>query len=178
MGRADEQVVLVDADDLEQGTADKLRTHREGHLHRAVSVFLFDDRGRLLLQQRASTKHIFAGLWANTCCTHPRPGEDLIAAGRRRLGEEMGMDAPLRPAGVFRYEAADYETGLVEAEIDHVIVGTSNSEPSPNSSEVSAVEWVDVDVIRDRLDTTPNVFAPWLAPALDVVAEARLGRSE
>src|SRR3972149_2428433 len=101
-----DEVVLVDERDAPTGTADKLAAHRSGALHRALSVFVFDGSGRLLLQRRAADKYPSGGLWANTCCSHPRPGEDVTVAAHRRLREEMGFDCELSPAGSFVYPAS------------------------------------------------------------------------
>ncbi len=162
-----DRVVLVDEDDNEMGTAGKADAHRgDGELHRAVSVFVFDPDGRLLLQRRAETKYHFAGLWANTCCSHPRPGEDVVAAGRRRLREEMGITVPLRRAGSFVYRAVDPRSGLVEHELDHVLVGAFAGAPSLDPAEAQDWAWVDVPELRRRLAAGDGRYAPWLEPAL------------
>ncbi len=128
-------VVLVDPRDEPIGTLEKLQAHQRGLLHRAVSVFVFDSRGRLLVQRRAAGKYHGGGLWTNTCCSHPAPGETPAAAAERRLFEEMGMRCELRWAFAFLYRA-DVGGGLVENEYDHVFVGRSDDEPRPDSSEV------------------------------------------
>ena len=125
-----ELVVLIDPKDREIGQMEKLAAHREGRLHRAFSVFVFNAKGELLLQQRAATKYHSASLWTNTCCGHPRPGETLVAAGERRLKEEMGLSIPLRTTFHFTYRA-ELEHGLVEHEMDHVLIGTSDLDPHP-----------------------------------------------
>ena len=131
-------LVLVDGDDVPLGTAPKLDVHRDGRLHRAVSVLLFDDDGRVLLQRRAAAKYHSAGLWANTACGHPRPGETVLDAARRRLRAEMGIDAPaLTVAGRFVYRA-QLDAGLVEHELDHVVVGRWSGMPNPDAGEVSS----------------------------------------
>src|SRR5918997_6672888 len=117
-----EQVILVDEADREVGTGSKLEAHREGALHRAFSVFVFDRRGRLLLQKRAAGKYHSGGLWSNTCCGHPRPGEATAEAARRRLREEMNFDCELRAAFEFLYRA-QFTNKLIEHEYDHVFVG-------------------------------------------------------
>jgi len=168
-----ELVVLVDADDAPLGAMEKLSAHRgEGRLHRAFSVFVFDDLGRTLLQKRAETKYHFAGLWTNACCGHPRPGETPVQAGRRRLTEEMGIEIELREAGVFRYHAEDRESGLIEREIDHVLVGTFRGEPDPDPSEASGWRWVDPDELTEHLERGDDGFTPWLAPAWSIVRDA------
>lgn len=155
-------VVLVDRDDREVGTADKLDVHRDGRLHRAVSVFLFDDAGRWLLQRRADGKYHSAGLWSNTACTHPRPGEAPAVAAVRRLEEEMGVRCLLKPAFSFLYRAElDGPEPLVEHEFDHVFVGRFSGAPAPAPDEVSAWRWMDVPTLHDELDRAPERYTPW-----------------
>ena len=158
-----ELVVLVDEDDRPIGTEEKLTAHRPpGVLHRAISVFLFDSANRVLLQRRATSKHHFAERWSNTCCTHPRPGEDLEVAARRRLDEEMGISAIVAGAGRFTYRAEDAVAGLVEHELDHVLVGRFAGDPSPNPAEVQAWDWWDIAALRRDLAATPERYTPWL----------------
>lgn len=129
-------VVLVDSRDEPVGSLEKLEAHQRGLLHRAVSVFVFDSRGRLLVQRRAAGKYHGAGLWTNTCCSHPAPDETPAVAAERRLFEEMGLRCGLRRAFAFLYRAQVGE-GLIEHEYDHVFVGQSDAEPRPDPSEVS-----------------------------------------
>ena len=117
-----EQVILVDQQDREIGVAEKLEAHRKGKLHRAFSVFLFNAKDEMLLQQRAAEKYHSGGLWTNTCCSHPRPGEPTEAAARRRLREEMGISCNLNKAFDFIYRA-EFDNGLIEHELDHVFIG-------------------------------------------------------
>lgn len=168
----EEFVVLVDETDTEIGTAEKIATHREGRLHRAVSVFLFDPHNRLLIQRRTRSKHIFPGLWANTSCTHPRPGESPVEAGRRSLRDELGVDAGLIEVGTFVYRRADETTGLSEAEFDHVLLGQTTMQPTPNRFEVADHEWIALAGLRQRMNAEPESFVPWLEPALKVLFEA------
>jgi isopentenyl-diphosphate delta-isomerase len=160
-----EEVILVDADDREVGTAEKLDAHARGLLHRALSVFLFDDRGRVLLQRRADAKYHTGGRWANTCCSHPRPGETTGAAAARRLREEMGVAVALEHALTFTYRA-EFEDGLVEHEVDHVFTGRFDGRPAPNADEVRGWAWREVDELERELAAAPERFAPWLALAL------------
>jgi isopentenyl-diphosphate delta-isomerase len=164
-------VVLVDESGQELGTAAKQDAHNPpGRLHLAFSVFLFTPgRRQLLLQQRARSKYHFPGIWANTCCSHPAPGEDLIESARLRLSEELGV-APedgLVDVGTFVYRAVDPVSGLVEHELDHVVVGTlagSEGIVRPDPAEVEAVRWV---APADVLGHGPaEGFAPWFATAL------------
>jgi isopentenyl-diphosphate Delta-isomerase len=158
---AAEQLILVDADNREIGVGEKLRTHREGVLHRAFSVFIFDRRGRLLLQKRAATKYHSAGLWSNTACGHPRPGEPTGMAARRRLREEMGFDCELREAFAFLYRA-EVGGALVEHEYDHVFVGAYGGEPSPDPAEVAEWRWVSTGELRRALREEPQRYTRWL----------------
>jgi len=171
---AGEMVVLVDQDDREVGTAPKLEAHvAPGRLHRAVSVFVFSPAGDLLLQRRAGAKYHFARRWSNTCCGHPRPGEPVVAAGRRRLVEELGMDCPLTEVATMSYQAADGTSGLVEREVDHLLVGVSGAAPRPCADEVDAVRWVSPLALVADLAEDPGSYTPWLAEALAVVLEHR-----
>lgn len=162
-----ERVVLVDEQDRELGTLEKLAAHRNGgRLHRAFSVFLFDDHGRTLLQRRAAAKYHFPRRWTNACCGHPRPGEAVRAAAERRVREELGVDVTLRPAFTFLYHAVDAETGLAERELDHVLVGRLQAEPRPTPEEVEAVAWHDpAEVLRQAMEA-PSRYTPWLPEAL------------
>jgi isopentenyl-diphosphate delta-isomerase len=165
-----EQVVLVDQDDVAVGEMEKLAAHSgDGHLHRAISVFVFGSDGRLLLQRRARDKHHFRGLWANTACSHPRPGETVIEAGERRLREEMGLTVDLRELGSFVYRAVDPDSGLVEHEFDHVLVGISDDDPRPDLREADAWDRVDPAELAGRLAVDERGFVPWLRPAFEAV---------
>jgi isopentenyl-diphosphate delta-isomerase len=164
------QVELLDEDHRAIGGMDKLSAHEApGHLHAAFSVFLVDEQGRLLLQRRAATKYHFAGLWSNTCCSHPAPGEDLVTAAAARTRHEIGVDADLRVVGAFTYRAVDESSGLVEHERDTVLVGTvSSSVPvAPHPDEVDETAWVSPADLRARLREDPGAFTPWLAAALE-----------
>jgi isopentenyl-diphosphate Delta-isomerase len=141
-----------------------------GLLHRAFSVVLFDFDGRTLVQRRAATKSRFAGLWSNTCCSHPAPGQPLASFAARRLGEELRLAAPeLTEAGRFTYRAADEIGGWIEHEYDHVLVGTMPAaDPSPDPDEVDEWRWVEVSKLQAELDAEPAAFTPWFAQALTV----------
>lgn len=156
----EERVVLVDENDAEVGTEEKLRAHLDGRLHRAISVFVMDAAGRLLLQRRAPGKYHSAGQWTNACCSHPRPGESPEAAARRRLREEMGIECDLRPAFRFVYRA-DVGGGLVEHEYDHVFVGRCDADPSPDPAEADAWRWATLGELEEELWEAPEHFTPW-----------------
>jgi isopentenyl-diphosphate delta-isomerase len=169
---AEEQVVLVDAADRPTGTMGKLEAHRRGALHRAFSVFGFDPQGRLLLQRRAEGKYHSGGLWTNTCCSHPRPGEDVMAAAGRRLREEMGLEFPVVPAFTFLYQA-DFPNGLREHELDHVLFGTCTGEPRPDPTEVAAWRYVALPALAAEVKAHPERFTAWLAICLPEVMRRR-----
>jgi len=160
-----EKVVLVDAEDREVGLAPKLEAHRAGTLHRAVSVFLFNGEQALLLQRRAATKYHSAGLWSNTCCGHPRPGEVPLMAARRRLMEEMGIECDIFPALRFQY-VADVGNGLMENELDHVFFGYFAGAPAPVASEVAETRWVRVLELLADIRANRARYTPWLGLAL------------
>lgn len=160
-----EQVILVDEQDRELGAAEKMRVHRVGALHRAFSVFVFDSRGRLLLQKRAKGKYHSGGLWSNTACGHPRPGEATADAALRRLGEEMRFGCELRRAFGFIYRA-ELDNQLVEHEFDHVFTGQFDGEPAPDSSEVEDWRWVGLEELRRGLRLRPREYSYWLRVVL------------
>lgn len=152
-------MILVDRNDREIGTADKLRAHADGLLHRAFSVFVFSSRGELLLQQRQPDKYHSGGLWSNTCCSHPRPGEAVLAAAERRLEEEMGLQCALEAAFRFTYRAQLGD--LWEHEVDHVLLGQSDQTPVPNPQEVSDWCWIAADVLVDDVERRPERYTYW-----------------
>jgi isopentenyl-diphosphate delta-isomerase len=156
----DEEVVLVDGEDRELGVASKLKAHQEGQLHRAFSVLVFDSSGALLLQRRSAVKYHSAGLWSNSCCGHPRPGEALQAAAERRLREELGLDVTLHHDFSFIYEAA-LEGGMHEHELDHVFVGYSDATPVPDPGEVSEWRRESLEVLLREMTADPAAFTAW-----------------
>ncbi len=167
------EVILVDADDRPIGTAEKLAAHRPpGQLHRAISAFVLDDAGRILLQRRADAKHAFAGAWSNSCCTHPAPGETVVEAAERRVVEELGIACRFEEVGTFTYLAEDPASGLVEHEVDHVLVGWSSSPADPDPMEVAEVRSVHPHQLQLDLVAEPDRYSPWLAPALEVLLAA------
>jgi isopentenyl-diphosphate delta-isomerase len=156
-----ERVVLVDGNDCEVGTAPKLDAHRQGALHRALSVVLRDQEGRLLLQKRHIRKYHSGGLWTNTCCSHPRPGEPVALAARRRLREEMGMDSPLRSLITVTYRA-DVGEGMIEHEVVHVFAGLFSGAVRPDPAEVDGYAWIDPDALAADVRAMPERFSVWL----------------
>jgi isopentenyl-diphosphate delta-isomerase len=160
-----ETVVLVDSDDREVGLAPKLDAHERGVLHRAFSVFVLNERGEVLLQRRADGKYHSGGLWTNTCCGHPRPGEPVAAAASRRLREEMGFECALAPAGAFVYRA-DVGGGLREHEYDHVFIGRHDLPPAPDAGEASDWRWQSPGSALAEAERHPERFTPWFSLAL------------
>lgn len=163
---ATDLVTLVDRDDNVVGVEEKLRAHREGKLHRAFSVFVFDEQCRLLLQRRAPGKYHSAGLWSNTCCGHPRPGESAGSAASRRLVEEMGFSCALQDVFHVVYRA-ELDNSLVEHEVDRVFVGRYNGDLRPDPSEVDGTDWVTLPELRQRIAAEPHRFTRWLALLVD-----------
>ncbi|MFN3926638.1 MAG: isopentenyl-diphosphate Delta-isomerase [Pseudanabaenaceae cyanobacterium] len=156
-----ELVILVDQDDRAIGTADKMTAHQQGLLHRAFSIFIVNHKGELLLQQRAYHKYHSGGLWTNTCCSHPRPHETVLTAANRRLYEEMGIRCPLQELFTFIYKA-ELDNGLIEHELDHVLVGQTSQTPQPNPEEVAQWQWIDHQVLADDLIANPHQYTYWL----------------
>lgn len=167
-----EHVVLVDEHGSQIGEAEKLEAHRRGQLHRAFSVFAFNERGEVLLQQRAFGKYHSGGLWTNACCSHPRPGESLEKAVGRRFAEELGVECEsIEPAGLLRYRAVLGD--MVENELDYLFAARVTGPPSPSPDEVAAWRFVDAGELEPWLDERPEEFTVWFAPAWRIVAGYR-----
>lgn len=165
---ANDMLILVDENDRAYGTMEKLRVHQAGLLHRAFSVFIFNGRGELLLQQRADGKYHSSGLWSNTCCSHPRPGEPLKFSVKRRLKEEMGLDCATRFAFSFIYKST-FDNGLVEHEFDHVFFGVSDQVPTPAVDEVKDWKYISVEELKSDLQANPGDYTAWLRICFDNV---------
>ena len=165
----EDYVVLVNERDEEVGVREKLQAHVDGALHRAFSVFVFDDEGRLLLQQRHPDKYHSGGLWSNTCCSHPRPGESVGEAALRRLHEEMGFGCALAPLFGFVYKARLGD--LYEHEYDHVLIGHYAEAPVPNAAEVAAWRWVRPAELQASVAAEPHAYTYWFRLALGRVLE-------
>lgn len=155
-----EDVILVDQDDNEIGVEEKLEAHRQGVLHRAFSVMVWDRNDRLLLQRRQIGKYHSGGLWTNTCCGHPRPGETPLAGATRRLNEEMGFTCALTPIGTFTYRA-ELDAGLTEHEFVHVFLGRYDGVIAPNPVECDGYSWTSPDVFRKQVEAEPQCFSAW-----------------
>lgn len=169
-----EYVQLVDEQDHELGIMEKLAAHEQAKLHRALSVFVFNTNGDMLLQQRAAGKYHSADLWTNTCCTHPMPNEPVLDAAHRRLQEEMGMDCVLEHQFNFLYQA-DMGNGLVEHEYDHIFFGASDQLPQPNPDEVQAFKYMSFDEIKAKMLEHPEQFTAWFKLIIDKVKDIRNG---
>jgi isopentenyl-diphosphate delta-isomerase len=162
----EDQLILVNENDEMVGVGEKLRVHREGLLHRAFSIFILNSRGELLMQRRALCKYHSAGLWSNTCCGHPRPGEQVVAAAERRLKAEMGLDCQLEEFGSFIYRA-DVGDGLVENEFDHLLLGRSDLDPSLNMQEATGWKRVHFAALGTELNNRPEDFTCWFRLIVD-----------
>lgn len=166
----EEQVILVDEQDREIGSMEKLAAHRDGGTrHRAFSVFLLDEQGRWLLQKRAAGKYHFPNLWTNACCSHPRPGESTEDAVQRRLREELGITCPVRERFHFTYRATSEAEGLTEWEIDHVFTGLFSGDLQPNPDEISALRWIEPEELAREIREQPETFTPWFKLAWERV---------
>jgi isopentenyl-diphosphate delta-isomerase len=163
-----EEVILVDGCDQPLGVMEKMEAHRRAVLHRAFSVFIFNSRGEMLLQQRAPEKYHSAGLWTNACCSHPRPGEDTREAAVRRLREELGFTTDLEKLFDFTYRS-EYENGLTEFEFDHVFIGTYDEDIYANAAEASDCKYFPIGTIRERLRLAPDKFTSWFQLAFPLV---------
>lgn len=161
-------VVLVNENDEAIGLAEKMAAHEQGLLHRAISVFIFSEDGKMLLQKRADAKYHCGGLWTNTCCSHPLPHETTQTAAGRRLKEEMGMTAELTFAFKFQYRA-EFENGLTEHEIDHVFIGVTDQLPMLDPAEASAYRYVDIKDLEVDILNSPESYTPWFKICLERV---------
>jgi isopentenyl-diphosphate delta-isomerase len=165
-----EEVILVDGNDEQVGTMEKMEAHRKGVLHRAFSIFLFNDKNEMLLQQRAVTKYHSGGLWTNACCSHPRPFEDTEAAALRRLEEELGFTTLIKKIFDFHYDAS-FDNGLVEHEFDHVYVGTYSGKIRPNPAEVQDYCYKKMEEISSTINSHPHKYTAWFCIAFPKVKE-------
>lgn len=154
------KVILVNEQDIALGNMDKMQAHEKGLLHRAFSIFIFNKKGDMLLQQRAQAKYHSACLWTNACCSHPEPGETTAAAAYRRLKEEMGFNTNLTEAFSFVYKTA-FENGLTEYEFDHVFIGSYDSQVIPDEKEVKDYSYTSMNNIRSGLQTHPHKYTSW-----------------
>lgn len=161
-----QEVVLVDSNDTPTGQMEKLEAHRKGLLHRAFSVFVFNEHNELLLQRRAVGKYHSGGLWTNTCCSHPTPHESLETCGERRLEEEMGFSTPLTRLFAFEYRVA-LDNELIEHEYDHVLTGIYNGTVIPNPEEVMDYRWISHNELEKEFRLNPEQFTSWFRIIFD-----------
>jgi len=154
------KIILVDKKDREIGSEFKLKAHKEGKLHRAFSIFVFNSEGEMLLQKRSPKKYHSGGLWTNTCCSHPKVGETVLESAHRRLKEEMGFDCKLSEAFSFIYKAK-LDKNLTEYEFDHVLVGKFNGNPVINKNEVAEAKWIDLKFLAKDIKSYPQAYTFW-----------------
>jgi len=153
------KIILVDKRDRKIGVGEKLKVHKEGKLHLAISVFIFNKKGEILLQKRAKRKYHSGGLWSNTCCSHPRPGESVFLAAKRRLKEEMGIETKLKR--VFKIQYMAKVGDLIENEIDHVFIGYFDGNPKINKREAEDFKWEKIENVLDDLKKNPQKYTIW-----------------
>lgn len=164
----EQMLVLVDEQDNQTGIMEKMEVHRKALLHRAFSVFVFNSQGEMLLQRRALSKYHSGGLWTNTCCSHPFPGETPQAAGKRRMKEELGFETEVTPAFSFIYKA-ELDNELTEYEFDHVLIGEYDGDVYPNEDEVGDYCYINMDVLRDSLAQHPMKYTAWFKIAFPML---------
>jgi isopentenyl-diphosphate delta-isomerase len=162
----EEKVILVNEKDEQIGLMPKLEAHEKAVLHRAFSVFIFNDKNELMLQQRALDKYHSPGLWTNTCCSHQRDGESNIEAGKRRLQEEMGFVVDLTESISFIYKAP-FDNGLTEHELDHILLGNYNGLPAINPEEVASWKWMPLEDVKADISLQPELYTEWFKVIFD-----------
>ncbi|GGD02190.1 isopentenyl-diphosphate Delta-isomerase [Hyunsoonleella pacifica] len=162
----EEKVILVNEQDEQIGLMPKMEAHEKALLHRAFSVFIFNDSNQLMLQQRALDKYHSPGLWTNTCCSHQRDGETNIEAGKRRLQEEMGFVVDLKESISFIYKAP-FDNGLTEHEYDHVLLGKYSGVPKINPEEVASWKWMPLEEIKSDISLHPELYTAWFKVIFD-----------
>jgi isopentenyl-diphosphate delta-isomerase len=162
----EEHVILVNEKDEQIGTMPKIEAHEKALLHRAFSVFIFNDQNELMLQQRAKHKYHSPLLWTNTCCSHQREGETNLEAGKRRLQEEMGFVTDLKETTSFIYKAP-FDNGLTEHEYDHIMIGAYNAEPHINPEEVEDWKWMPLETVKVDIELHPELYTEWFKIIFD-----------
>jgi len=169
------KIILVDKEDNEIGTEFKLKAHKEGKLHRAFSIFVFNSEGELLLQRRALKKYHSGGLWTNSCCSHPKPGEEILFSVHRRLKEELGFDCDLKEIFSFIYKAK-LDRGLTENEFDHVFIGKFDGNPEINKKEAEEIKWASYDFLEKDIRENPEKYTYWFEECYKKVFEMARGK--
>jgi len=167
MSQTEEQVVLVDEQGNELGLMGKTEAHQKGLLHKAISIVLFNSKGEMLLQQRAFSKYHWAGIWSNTCCSHPRQGESFKEAASRRLKEELGIETTLHGQFFFIYQAKDEKSGLTEHEYDWVFTGTFDGQFDYNTHEINAIKWITKADLDREMKAHPEQYSFWFSIILE-----------
>lgn len=167
-----EEVILVDKRDNEIGKEEKLKAHKQGKLHRAFSIFVFNSKNELLIHKRSKDKYHSGGLWTNTCCSHPRPGEKIEEAAKRRLKEEMGLDCKLKKVLSFVYKK-EFGNGLIENEYDHVFIGNCDIPPNPDEEEVEDWKWINIEELKKDIQQNQQNYTYWFKFVIDKVIEKR-----
>ncbi|KAB1068252.1 isopentenyl-diphosphate Delta-isomerase [Tamlana haliotis] len=162
----EEEVILVNEKDEQIGLMPKMEAHEKALLHRAFSVFVFNDKNELMLQQRALGKYHTPGLWTNTCCSHQRDGESNLEAGKRRLQEEMGFVTELEESISFIYKAP-FDNGLTEHEYDHILLGKYNDTPNINPDEVESWKWMSLEAVKEDIAAQPEIYTAWFKVIFD-----------
>ena len=162
----EEQVILVDVNDKPIGLMEKIEAHEKALLHRAFSVFIFNEKGELMLQQRAASKYHSPLLWTNTCCSHQRDGESNVEAGRRRLQEEMGFVTEVKEVFSFIYKAP-FDNGLTEHELDHVMIGRYDDVPNINKEEVESYKWMTLENVKKDIAENSSIYTEWFKIIFD-----------
>lgn len=165
MGKNKNEVIVVNEQDEWLGTKDKMEAHTQGILHRAFSVFILNNKQELIIQKRALGKYHSGGLWSNTCCSHPAPGESTLTAAHRRLQEEMGFDCLLKPLFNLRYKE-DVGNGMIENEYDHIYTGIFDGAVNINTEEVSDYQYITLEKLQEWMQKAPNEFTAWLHLAM------------
>ena len=167
-----EQIILVDYSNNQIGEGEKIQVHKSGLLHRAFSIFLFDGE-KVLLQKRNSTKYHSGGKIANSCCSHPRNGELLLEAASRRLVEELGIESPILDEVGYIVYRADFGTGIIEYEYDHILVGNYTGSINPNPDEIDTVFWMEIEDLLKDITKNPEKYAVWFISALTIALNHR-----
>lgn len=160
------EIILVNKNDQEIGTGEKMKVHQDGKLHRAFSIFVFNSQNKMLLQKRAKAKYHCGGLWTNTCCSHPKKGKLLEEEVHKRLQEEMGFDCELKEIGDFIYKAK-FDNGLTEHEYDHVFTGEFNGKPNINPEEADNYQWISLEYLKKEIKRNPDDFTVWFKIAIE-----------
>ena len=161
-----QELILVDEENNIKGYGEKLEVHKKGLLHRAFSIFVVNENGELMLQKRAIEKYHSGGLWANTCCSHPLKGEEREDTIHKKLVQEMGFDCDLEPLFKFIYRA-ELDNNMIEYELDQVYIGFYEDDPKPNPEEVCEWKWMDVEMLKNDMQRSPEIYVYWLKAAFD-----------